>query len=61
MDFPTPYFQGERGTGYGVALLNVLFGEHVDSSLLKNAAASAADDSDQSKENGSTAKKMRLQ
>jgi len=61
VDMAAPAYSGERGTGYGVALLNVLFGEHVDSSLLKNAAASAADDSDQSKENGSTAKKMRLQ
>ena len=31
------WFQGERSTGYGVALLNVLFGKFSASKLLKNA------------------------
>ena len=34
MQFP---FQGERATGYGVALLNVLFGKFSASKLLRNA------------------------
>ena len=27
-------FQGERATGYGVALLNVLFSQHINSNML---------------------------
>jgi len=31
-------FQGERATGYGVALLLTLFGGHTDSKLLQSIA-----------------------
>lgn len=33
------FLQGERATGYGVALLNTLFGQFSASALLKEAAA----------------------
>ena len=32
--------QGERATGYGVSLLNVLFGAHSESALLRSTAPS---------------------
>lgn len=40
---PLLYFrlvQGERATGYGVSLLNVLFGAHSESALLRSSAPS---------------------
>ena len=35
----SPVHVGERATGYWVALLNVLFSEHVQSSMLHKASA----------------------
>jgi len=70
VDMAGPVHNGERATGYGVALLNTLFGEHVDSNIVKYAisagtgGASAenggASMTDGSEEQGN-AKKMRLQ
>lgn len=61
VDMAAPVHTGERATGYGVALLNTLFGNHINSSLLKLAcptSQSAAGDKNGSVE--SNAKKMRL-
>jgi len=60
VDMAAPVHTGERATGYGVALLNTLFGDSVDSPLLKQACLNSGDDT---AENGSPqtgAKKMRL-
>ena len=37
-NYPFSYFQGERATGYGVAILNTLFGKFSKSNLLKDAS-----------------------
>merc|ERR1712186_7196 len=39
VDMASPVHSGERATGYGVALLNTLFGKHSQSGLLKDAYA----------------------
>jgi len=60
VDMAAPVHSGERATGYGVALLNTLFGDSVNSPLLKQACLTSGDDT---AENGSPqlgAKKMRL-
>jgi len=74
VDMAGPVHKGERATGYGVALLNTLFGEHLDSSIVKHAVAAAAAASpaadpeapkvatnDDNQEENASAKKMRLQ
>merc|ERR1712210_195716 len=35
VDMASPVHSGERATGYGVALLNTLFGAHINSAMLK--------------------------
>ena len=35
---PLSFPQGERGTGYGVALLNTVYGDRSDNFLLKSVA-----------------------
>ncbi|CAB4064806.1 NPEPL1 [Lepeophtheirus salmonis] len=40
VDMASPAYTGERATGYGVALLNTLFGDHMNALLLKNSVTS---------------------
>ena len=40
VDMAYPVYSGERATGYGVSLLNVLFGAHSESALLRSTAPS---------------------
>jgi len=61
--------QGERATGYGVALLNTLFGKFSQSEMLQqlapelpedDASSSASNENgDEANEGGSKSKKMR--
>ena len=44
VDMAAPAYSGERATGYGVALLNVLFGSASDSAMLQSAAPSVSHD-----------------
>ncbi|CAG4983284.1 unnamed protein product [Parnassius apollo] len=44
IDMAAPAHSGERATGYGVALLNVLFGAHTNSRLLRALAPGALND-----------------
>jgi len=60
VDMATPVHSGERATGYGVALLNTLFGNHINSSLLKLACPTKQSAAGENGSTESNAKKMRL-
>ena len=52
------YLKGERATGYGVALLNVLFSNHIKASMLQVSDISTEQNGPESHANG--VKKQRL-
>jgi hypothetical protein len=54
-------FQGERSTGYGVALLNVLFGKFSASKLLKNACPLDREENGDAGEEQNKSKKKRTE
>ena len=47
VDMAAPAYTGERATGYGVALLNVLFGASSGAAMLRSAAPTSRTESDQ--------------
>ena len=50
VDMAAPAYTGERATGYGVALLNVLFGASSGAALLQAAAPNCQTDGDSDQE-----------
>jgi len=59
VDMASPVHSGDRATGYGVALLCVLFGAHSKHRLLQQLAPTASPDAGHNSANSS--KKMRLE
>jgi len=59
VDMAAPAYTGERATGYGVALLNVLFGDSSGAALLRSAAPKCHHDNGESDHEGNQGGKMK--